>query len=54
MKELMGRAGHSTPRVATHYQKASQERDAALADRMSQLYRSADGTSGLDESREKA
>jgi integrase len=34
-KELMRRLGHSTPAMAMKYQHAEDERDAALADRLS-------------------
>jgi integrase len=37
LKELMARLGHTTPAMAMRYQHASDERDAALARRLSQL-----------------
>jgi len=36
-KELMSRIGHTTPAMAMRYQIAAQERDAAIADKLSQL-----------------
>jgi integrase len=36
-KELMSRIGHTTPRMAMHYQIAAKERDAAIADKLSEL-----------------
>lgn len=35
LAELQARAGHSTPVMAMHYQRATQERDRELARRMS-------------------
>jgi integrase len=36
-KELMARIGHTTPGMAMRYQIASSQRDATIADRLSQL-----------------
>jgi integrase len=36
-KELMSRIGHTTPAMAMRYQIAAQERDAAIADKLSEL-----------------
>jgi integrase len=36
-KELMRRIGHTTPAMAMRYQIAAQERDAAIADTLSEL-----------------
>lgn len=36
-KELMSRIGHTTPAMAMRYQIAAQERDAAIADKLSGL-----------------
>jgi integrase len=36
-KELMSRIGHTTPAMAMRYQIAAQERDAVIADRLSEL-----------------
>ncbi|WP_243706791.1 tyrosine-type recombinase/integrase [Mycobacterium marinum] len=36
-KELMARLGHSTPGMAMRYQIAAQDRDAAIADKLSKL-----------------
>ena len=36
-KELMRRIGHTTPVMAMRYQIAAQERDAAIADKLSEL-----------------
>lgn len=38
-KELMSRIGHTTPAMAMRYQIAAKERDAAIADKMSELAR---------------
>lgn len=38
-KELMSRIGHTTPAMAMRYQIAAQERDAVIADRLSELAR---------------
>ncbi len=38
LAELQARAGHSTPVMAMHYQRATQERDRELARRMSATY----------------
>ena len=37
MRELMDRLGHSTPQAALIYQHAASDRQAALADRLSQM-----------------
>ena len=37
LKELMSRIGHTTPAMAMRYQIAAQERDAAIADKLSEL-----------------
>ena len=36
-KELMARIGHTTPAMAMRYQIAAQERDAVIAERLSEL-----------------
>lgn len=36
-KELMSRIGHTSPKMAMRYQIAAQERDAAIADKLSEL-----------------
>src|SRR5262249_37223824 len=36
-KELMSRIGHTTPAMAMRYQIAAQERDATIAEKLSEL-----------------
>ncbi|GAA4301675.1 hypothetical protein GCM10023162_03010 [Klenkia terrae] len=43
-RELMHRLGHASPAAALRYQRAEQERDAALAAAMSAALRHSDGT----------